>query len=47
LVPAGTGFHSHQEAEVRLNAPALRAVTESEEAGEEAAGELETAGATE
>ncbi len=25
LVPAGTGFHSHQEAEVRLNAPALKA----------------------
>ncbi len=24
LVPAGTGFHSHQEAEVRLNAPALK-----------------------
>jgi DNA-directed RNA polymerase subunit beta' len=47
LVPAGTGFHSHQEAEVRLNAPALRATVDSEEAGEEAAGELETAGATE
>jgi len=47
LVPAGTGFHSHQEAEVRLNAPALKAVAEREEAGEEAAGELETAGATE
>jgi hypothetical protein len=27
LVPAGTGFHSHQEAEVRLNAPALAAAT--------------------
>src|SRR5262249_44512612 len=46
LVPAGTGFRTHQEAEVRLNAPALRAAVE-EEAGEEAAGELETAGATE
>ena len=42
----GTGFRTHQEAEVRLNAPALRAAVE-EEAGEEAAGELETAGATE
>ena len=27
LVPAGTGFHTHQEAEVRLNAPALAAAT--------------------
>jgi DNA-directed RNA polymerase subunit beta' len=24
LVPAGTGFHTHQEAEVRLNAPVLK-----------------------
>jgi DNA-directed RNA polymerase subunit beta' len=28
LVPAGTGFHSHQEAEVRLNAPPLRPAEE-------------------
>ena len=27
LVPAGTGFHTHQEAEVRLNAQALEAAT--------------------
>src|SRR5438270_1945091 len=26
LVPAGTGFHSHQEAEVRINAQALEAM---------------------
>jgi DNA-directed RNA polymerase subunit beta' len=48
LVPAGTGFRTHQEAEVRLNAPALRASADSEEAAdEEAPGQLETAGATE
>jgi DNA-directed RNA polymerase subunit beta' len=47
LVPAGTGFHSHQEAEVRLNAPALRAVSDEETDGAEAANQLETAGATE
>jgi DNA-directed RNA polymerase subunit beta' len=48
LVPAGTGFRSHQEAEVRLNAPPLRIGTDGEEAAdEEATGELETAGAAE
>ena len=48
LVPAGTGFHSHQEAEVRLNAPALKTGAAVEEAAApEAAGQLETAGATE
>jgi DNA-directed RNA polymerase subunit beta' len=48
LVPAGTGFHSHQEAEVRLNAPALKAgAAVAEAAAPEAAGQLETAGATE
>jgi DNA-directed RNA polymerase subunit beta' len=48
LVPAGTGFHTHQEAEVRLNAPALRTSALIEEADdEEATGQLETAGATE
>ena len=35
LVPAGTGFHTHQEAEVRLNAKAL------EEATAEVDGEVE------
>ncbi len=48
LVPAGTGFHTHQEAEVRLNAPARRPSPDGEEAArEEAADQLETAGATE
>jgi DNA-directed RNA polymerase subunit beta' len=43
LVPAGTGFHTHQGAEVRLNAPALKtAATEHA-----AAAQLETAGAPE
>jgi DNA-directed RNA polymerase subunit beta' len=41
LVPAGTGFRTHQEAEVRLNAPGLRA---EEEAEAEGASELEPAG---
>jgi DNA-directed RNA polymerase subunit beta' len=31
LVPAGTGFHTHQEAEVRLNAQAMEAVLEEED----------------
>ncbi len=35
LVPAGTGFHTHQEAEVRLNAPALEAAMDDSD-GEEA-----------
>jgi DNA-directed RNA polymerase subunit beta' len=48
LVPAGTGFHSHQEAEVRLNAPVLKAGAAAEEAAApEATDQLETAGATE
>jgi DNA-directed RNA polymerase subunit beta' len=45
LVPAGTGFHSHQEAEVRLNAPALR--TLAEEPAEEAADQPAIVGAEE
>ena len=45
LVPAGTGFHTHQEAEVRLNA---KPVAPAEVDGEaESAEELETAGAKE
>ncbi|HWG44916.1 MAG TPA: DNA-directed RNA polymerase subunit beta' [Gemmataceae bacterium] len=47
LVPAGTGFHTHQEAEVRLNAPALKSSVLIEETDEEATGQLETAGAAE
>jgi DNA-directed RNA polymerase subunit beta' len=46
LVPAGTGFRTHQEAEVRLNAPALRVALE-EEPAEEAADQPEIVGATE
>ena len=38
LVPAGTGFRSHQEAEVRLNAPQL---SFGRGASEEAASEAE------
>src|SRR5581483_4025359 len=41
LVPAGTGFRTHQEAEVRLNASALRPSVE-EEVGAEGPGEWET-----
>ncbi len=44
LVPAGTGFHSHQESEVRLNAPALapaRGDDEEEEAPAETAATTE------
>jgi DNA-directed RNA polymerase subunit beta' len=41
LVPAGTGFHSHQEAEVRINMPT------EEEANDEGVDQLETAGAAE
>ena len=42
LVPAGTGFRSHQEAEVRINVPAGE-----EPAPAEPAGQLEPAGTTE
>ncbi len=45
LVPAGTGFHSHQEAEVRLNAPPLRSL--AEEPAEEAADQPAIVGAEE
>ena len=31
LVPAGTGFHTHQEAEVRLNAKAMEAIMDEED----------------
>ena len=41
LVPAGTGFHSHQEAEVRLNAPPLKIGSTPEEAAD--TGHLEPA----
>jgi DNA-directed RNA polymerase subunit beta' len=46
LVPAGTGFRTHQESEVRLNAPAVSAEAEAAD-GEaaEVAEALETAGA--
>jgi DNA-directed RNA polymerase subunit beta' len=51
LVPAGTGFHSHQDAEVRLNAPALKTGTETEEApaasSPQTPSELETASVVE
>ena len=48
LVPAGTGFHTHQDAEVKLNMP-LPEVEAPVEAGvtEPVVPELETAGATE
>jgi DNA-directed RNA polymerase subunit beta' len=45
LVPAGTGFHSHQGAEVRLNAQPLEAAgAAEEEAGESEGTQLLTAG---
>ncbi len=47
LVPAGTGFRTHQEAEVRLNAPALRIGTDGEEAAGEEADRPEIVAATE
>src|SRR5437773_4557104 len=49
LVPAGTGFHTHQEAEVRLNAPGIKIGTANGEDGvaAEAEAPMETAGATE
>ncbi|MGH7225581.1 MAG: DNA-directed RNA polymerase subunit beta', partial [Gemmataceae bacterium] len=48
LVPAGTGFHTHQEAEVRLNAPPLKIGTRVEEDVDEvAADQPEIVSATE
>jgi DNA-directed RNA polymerase subunit beta' len=44
LVPAGTGFRIHQDAEVRLNAPALKGGAEPAAAPP---ARLQTAGATE
>ena len=31
LIPAGTGFKTHQEAEVKINAPGAESAEESEE----------------
>jgi DNA-directed RNA polymerase subunit beta' len=45
LVPAGTGFHSHQEAEVKISAQALEGLTPA--AAEAPAGQLESVVATE
>jgi DNA-directed RNA polymerase subunit beta' len=42
LVPAGTGFHSHQEAEVRIHPQVLEAAVQAEP---RKAGPLEPAGA--
>ncbi len=47
LVPAGTGFHTHQEAEVRLNAKALEAATADVDGEAEAEDALATAVTTE
>jgi DNA-directed RNA polymerase subunit beta' len=48
LVPAGTGFRTHQEAEVRLNAPVPEGYTAPPEApSAQPTGQLEPAGATE
>ncbi len=44
LVPAGTGFHTHQDAEVRIQMPGTAAEEEAARTGNGAAGELETAG---
>jgi DNA-directed RNA polymerase subunit beta' len=44
LVPAGTGFHSHQEAEVRINPQALEAASTK---AQPAAEELQPVGSTE
>jgi hypothetical protein len=44
LVPAGTGFHSHQEAEVKINPQALEAASAVTQA---AAEELQPVGSTE
>ncbi|HEV3237715.1 MAG TPA: DNA-directed RNA polymerase subunit beta', partial [Gemmataceae bacterium] len=46
LVPAGTGFHTHQDAEVRLNVQAGEMVQASENGEETTEAELETVGAT-
>jgi DNA-directed RNA polymerase subunit beta' len=43
LIPAGTGFRTHQESEVRLNAPRLSFESNEEYAGMESAESLETA----
>jgi DNA-directed RNA polymerase subunit beta' len=47
LVPAGTGFRSHQDAEVRLNAAVEEAIADEGLAATTATAPLETAGATE
>jgi DNA-directed RNA polymerase subunit beta' len=49
LVPAGTGFRTHQDAEVRLNAPApaAEAPVGDGQGAEAVAGTLQPAGATE
>jgi DNA-directed RNA polymerase subunit beta' len=47
LVPAGTGFRSHQDAEVRLNAAAVEAIADEGLAAATATAPLQTAGATE
>jgi DNA-directed RNA polymerase subunit beta' len=44
LVPAGTGFHSHQEAEVRINPQALEAASATE--GASAGQQLQPVGST-
>ena len=43
LIPAGTGFRTHQESEVRLNAPRLKFESNEEYAGMGSAESLETA----
>jgi DNA-directed RNA polymerase subunit beta' len=45
LVPAGTGFHSHQEAEVRINPQALEGLLPAPAKAPHPAAELEPAGA--
>jgi DNA-directed RNA polymerase subunit beta' len=48
LVPAGTGFHSHQEAEVRINPQALEGLLPAPATkAPPPAAELEPAGAQE
>jgi DNA-directed RNA polymerase subunit beta' len=47
LVPAGTGFRSHQEAEVRLNAAPLEAIADEGLAAATATAPLEPAGTAE
>ncbi len=46
LVPAGTGFHQHQEAEVRINQKALEAALASDGAAAAGKESLEPAGTT-